>query len=293
MRNSRAIRIACVAALLCMAAPAFAVDGYLAQRFDPAPAGAGWLTQDSLKLSGGLGGAVAVTTGYTRTSAANPGTAPIFSDFARANIGFAATYSRYRLSFDLASPLYVRGSGPSLDIASHPDTILDVRIGLDARIWGDVNGPFRLGAGAQLFVPSADRSDYMSDGTYRGQFRVLAAGDVGQLVYAANVGFHVRPLMGHELVYGAAAGWRLPVGEAQASVVIGAEYNAAQQVGAVAHAMTDALLTGRLELPKKNGQLLRLKIGGGLNADIAGGLGWRAVVGVEIVGLATADTPAD
>ncbi len=293
MRNSRTIRAFCVTALLCVATPAFAADGYLAQRFDPAPAGAGWLTQDSLKLSGGLGGAVALTTGYTHTSAAGLTTAPIFSDFARANIGFAATYSRYRLSFDLASPVYVRGSAPNMDIASHPDTILDVRIGVDARIWGDVNGPFRVGAGAQVFVPSADRSDYMSDGTYRGQLRVLAAGDIGHWVYAANVGLHIRPLMGHELVYGAATGWRLPVGETQAAVVIGAECSAAQQLQAVAHSMTDALLTGRLELPSKNGHLLRLKIGGGLNADISGGLGWRAVIGMEVVGLATADTPAD
>lgn len=64
MRNSRA---SAVIALLCFALPAWADDGYLAQRIDRAAAGSGWLTQDSLQVSGGLGGAVAVTGSYTRS----------------------------------------------------------------------------------------------------------------------------------------------------------------------------------------------------------------------------------
>ncbi len=292
MRNFSAI---VAATLLCAASPAWA-DGYLAQRFEPAPAGAGWMTQDSLKLAGGLGGALAFTTGYRHTP--DEAHATPITDFAIANIGMAATYDRYRLSFDLASPLYVRGpaaDSPRLDIASHPDTTLDVRIALAARLWGDVDGPFRVGASAQLFVPSADQSDYMSDGTYRAQFRALVAGDVGGLVYAAHVGYHARPLFRAEVLAGAAGGWRFALRESRAAVVIGAEGNAAWTGGAVAgsYHTLEGLLGLRYERPGLFGHLLRVKLGGGLGMELGSPVGGRVVVAVEFVGLADEVTEAE
>ncbi len=287
------MRTVCLSALLCCVAwPVFGQQGQLVQRLDAAPAGAIWLTQDSLNLSGGLGGAFALTSGYAR----NPlvvGGAPVITDLATANIGLAVTYSRYRLAFDLASPLYVRGNGtPSLDIASHPDTITDVRIGADARVWGDVGGPIRLGLSAQLFVPSADRTDYMSDGTYRAKFWLKAAGDVSRFSYAASAGYHVRPLLGNELNYGAAAGWRFALGDALTSLVIGPEAFGA--LGPQAQQMWEALLTGRVDLLSGDGHALRFKLGAGVGQrDLAGAAQWRVVAAVEVVGLATAATGSD
>ena len=100
-------------------------------------------------------------------------------------------------------------------MSAGPDILTDVRIGFDARILGDPKGPFRLGAGAQLYVPSAneDPAEYVTDGTVRAMGRVLFAGDVGMLTYAGQLGAHVRPRddsptpgapQGSELLFGAA-----------------------------------------------------------------------------------------
>ncbi len=290
MLNSKRFRAFAVSALLgCLATPARAADGFNAQFLAPAAAGAGWLTQDNLALSGPLGGAVALTTGYAHNPVSS-GSTVVMSDLATANIGFAIHYSRFRLSADLASPLFVRGPGvPSLDIASHPDTITDVRIALDARLWGDVDGPLRLGLGAQLFVPSADRSDYMSDGSYRGQLRVKAAGDVGAVRYAANVGYHVRPLQGDEVVYGAAIGWRLELADALHALVVGPEAFGALNLHS--QQAWEALLAARVELANGPSHVLRFKLGAGAGGgDLPGAAQWRVVAGVEVVGLATAAT---
>ena len=289
-----------------MAGPASAATdpGFLVQRFDAAPAGAGWLTQDNLNLSGGLGGAVSLTTGYAHNPLilhSGSQSLSLVTDQAHANIGFAITYDRYRLSFDLASPLYVRGqsgtlagvdyTAPRLDIASHPDSITDVRIGLDARVFGQVGGPLRLGVGAQLFVPSADQSDYMSDGTYRGLLRVMAAGDIGGFTYAAMLGAHIRPLLGHEMAYGAGAGWRFVLGEATTSLVVGPELFGTTQVTGAGQTALEGLLTGRLEVRDHDGHAVRVKLGvGGGVGQQSGAAEWRAVVGVEVLGLAGAGT---
>ena len=65
---------------------------------------------------------------------------------------------------------------------------------LKARIVGDAHSPFRLGLGAQFFIPSDVRSNYTTDHTYRAMGRVLVAGDVGKFTYAGHVGVHVRGL---------------------------------------------------------------------------------------------------
>src|SRR5262249_10209478 len=153
-----------------------AAQGFAVERFYPSAPGGGFFVMDALDMQGGLGGALGLTVGYAR----NPlqvsdgrRRLPVGSDEAFAAVGAALTYDRFRLYLDLTTPLVIKGqsgtvsgssfTGPSVSPGQSPDTISDTRLGFDARIVGQPGGAFRLGAGAQLLVPSGNRSDYDTD----------------------------------------------------------------------------------------------------------------------------------
>jgi hypothetical protein len=302
-------------------APAEAQEqGFGVERFYPSAPGGGWFVMDDLSLRGGLGGAAALSTGYARdplriTSTDGSQHLNLVSDDAFVDLGFAATYDRWRFYLNFTMPTLVQGEGgtvggrsfaapavpnygsPGVTPSSSPDIISDVRIGIDARILGEPDGPFRLGAGAQLFVPSANEapSEYVTDGTLRAMARLLAAGDVGLLTYAGQVGVHVRPRddspvpespQGSELLFGAAAGAKVPVGGGRTALVVGPEVYGASAFrslfGKGATAL-EALLTARLEGTASDGPQIRVKLGGGggLDADF-GAPEWRLVFGIEV-----------
>jgi len=169
-----------------------AVGGYAVERLVASPAGAGWFALDNLELQGGLGGAAGISFGYakdslTLTSSRSPTALTVVAHEALTDFSFAATYDRFRVSLAFQMPLIVKGqsgvidgyqySGPSLDAGVNPDTMADARLGVDARLWGGVHDAFRLGVGGTLVVQSGQRSFYVTDGTWRGMVRVLAAGD--------------------------------------------------------------------------------------------------------------------
>jgi hypothetical protein len=162
---------------------------------------------DTLKIEGGWGGAALLTSGYEHNPLVVSQAAQhlsVVSDLASLGVAVAITYDRWRLSLDFDSLVAGLGhsgsvdgyqfAAPSVDLSSHPDNLTDVRVGFDARLFGEAGGAFRLGAGAQLYIPSGAQSDYDSDGTFRGMLRVLAAGDVGMFTYAAQLGVHIRPI---------------------------------------------------------------------------------------------------
>jgi hypothetical protein len=218
----------------------------------------------------------------------------------------AATYDRWRVSIDLQAPLVGEGQGgpvggvtfqnPHLDLGTSPDVLGDARFGIDGRLWGAPSGPFRLGASAQLYVPSGNRADYVTDGTYRGMGRVLFAGDVGSLTYAGQLGVHVRPRddastpgspRGSELLFGLAAGGRLALGrEAKTALVIGPEIfgaTAFASLFAPEHTAFEGMLTGRFEGTATDGPQLRVKVGAGAGLDPRfGAPEYRLVVAVEV-----------
>jgi hypothetical protein len=261
---------------------------------------------DDLDLHGGWGGAVELTTGYAHDPldlASGGQRLPVVSDEAFADIGLAVTYDRYRLYADFSSPLAIEGSSgtlggyqftaPTATLGNNPDTISDPRIGFDARILGRPGGLFRLGAGAQLYIPSGALEDYDTDGTFRAMFRLLFAGDAGRWMYAGQLGVHLRPLEdsavpgspdGSELLFGAAAGPRFSVGNKWA-VIVGPEVYGETALRAFFGETTtglEALLTGRFEGTGDGGQL-RVKVGagGGLDPNF-GAPEWRLVLAVEL-----------
>ena len=296
------------------------VQGFSVERFYPSAPGGGWFVMDDVDEHGTLGGVVAMTLGYAHDplrvrSSDGSRRLSVVSDQAFADFGFAVTYDRFRLYLNLDMPLAIEGqsgtvggyafTGPAVDPASNPDTLSDARIGLDARILGSPDSAFRVGAGAQLYVPSGNtcyldptsvnRCDYDTDGTYRAMGRLLFAGDVGAFTYAGQIGIHIRPRddtpapgpQGSELLFGAAGGARIPVfGNGRTALVLGPEVYGATALrslfGTTSTAL-EGLLTARIEGTADDGPQLRFKLGPGVGLDQHfGAPQWRAVIGIEV-----------
>jgi hypothetical protein len=284
-------------------------QGFAVERFYPSAPGGGWFVMDALDMRGGLGGAMELQGGYSMNPLRVTDGAThlaVVSDQAFADFAFAVTYDRWRLYFNFDTPLVIKGqsgtvgntqfTAPSVDLASHPDTLSDARAGLDVRLVGGSNSPFRLGASAQLWVPwGGETGDYDTDGTYRAMLRVLFAGDVGRLTYAGQLGVHIRPLddsatpgspRGSELLFGLAAGARLPVGRRGMVVVVGPELFGEIAFSSFMGTTTtgvEGLLTGRLEGTADDGAQLRFKLGTGAGLDPHfGAPECRIVFGIEL-----------
>lgn len=284
-------------------------QGFAVERFYPSAPGGGWFVMDDLDMRGGIGGAVALTGGYAyKPLVVTDGRTRVgvVTDQAFADVAAAITFERYRLYVNFSHPMIIGGTGgtaggytftpPSVDAGKNPDLITDVRIGYDVRLMGLSRSPYRLGMSAQLFIPNGDRPDYDTDGTFRAMLRVLFAGDVGMYTYAAQIGWHIRPLddsptpgspQGSELLFGAAGGLRLPVTPAGSTVLVaGPEVygeTAVQSFFGRTSTGIEALLTGRVEGTASNGVQARVKLGtgGGLSAHF-GAPEWRVVLSVEV-----------
>ena len=318
MRSSRtSLALALGGLLSALAARAQTpVNGFNAERLYPSAPGAGWFVMDSLDMHGGLGGALSFSARYAhqplRLSSGTGRVTPV-TDSAYGQIGGAITWRAWRFSFGFDFPFAVKGPGATvggyrypavdLDLGSNPDTLSDVRVGVDGRLLGDWDGPFRLGLGAQLWIPSGRAEEYVSDGTYRGMVRLLVAGDVGAFTYAGHVGVHIRPRddggvpgapRGSELLFGAAAGAKLLVTEASRMLLGPEVYGATAFDGFFKSGTTsaEALLSARYEGTGGTGPQLRFKVGGGLGLGSAFGTpSWRLVLAVEVFTHEAASAP--
>jgi OmpA-OmpF porin, OOP family len=296
-------------------------QGFAVDRLYASGPGGGWLVMDTLDLRGGLGGDLSLTTEYAhdplrvRTSSGSQNLT-VVQDEAIADFGFAATYDRFRLYLNLDWPLDVSGNSgvvgsyqftapnsgqpftPSgVNPSTAPDAFADARIGFDARIVGTARSPFRLGAGAQLLVPSPNtpRAEYLTDGDFRGMARILFAGDVGLLGYAGQLGVHIRSLddapipgspEGSELVFGVALGPRFALGRAgKLALVVGPEVFGETAFRNFLGSATglEGLMTGRVEGTADDGAQVRVKLGAGGGLDARFGTPeWRMVFAIEL-----------
>ena len=325
MRSSKPRASVLVSALAVLSMSAGRADaqqqqGFALDRLYLSAPGGGWFVMDTLDMHGGLGGVMSLTTGYAHDPLrVRDGSArlAVVSDEALADFGFAVTYDRFRLYINLDMPLDVAGNSGTVGAyqfmapsAGQPftpsgvnpgtatDAFADGRIGLDARLLGTARSPFRLGAGAQLLIPSPNtfRSEFLSDGTFRAMGRLLFAGDVGLLSYAGHVGVHIRPLddsptpgspQGNEFLFGFAAGPRLAVGKSnEMALVVGPEFfgeTALRSFFGSGATGVEALLTGRLEGTAGDGAQVRVKLGagGGLDARF-GAPEWRIAAAIEL-----------
>jgi hypothetical protein len=283
--------------------------GFAVERFYQSAPGGGWFIMDDLNISGRLGGAISLTSGYARNPLviADPDgkqTVAVVSQQAFLDIGGAVTHDRFRAYIDIPMPLLVSGTSgtlgpyqftaPSVSLGTNPDTVSDPRIGVDVRLLGEPGSLLRVGAGAQLIIPSGSRADYVTDARYRAMFRFLAAGNAGAYSYAGQLGVHVRSLNdapvpgspdGSEFLYGISGGRRFTVPDGW-TVVAGPEIygETAFQSFFSGETGTEALLTGRLE-KTGTGRNLRVKLGVGHALEENFGVPqWRIVFGVEVFG---------
>ena len=281
--------------------------GFATDRLYTSAPGAGWIVMDDLAMHGPLGGTISGAGDYARDPLHLPAgpRANIVSDQGSTRLGVAVTYERFRFYGNLTAPYVSQGNdatvagysytAPHVDLGKNPDTYSDVRLGVDARVLGRDKSPFRLGVSAQLWVPSGEHEDFLTDGTYRAMGRVLAAGEVGSITYAGHLGVHIRPVddaapgapKGSELLFGVAGGPKLSLDAShQTALIVGPEFFGETAFSSFFGHLTTAfegMLTGRIEHATESGPVLRLKaaLGAGLDAEF-GAAEWRTVISFEV-----------
>jgi hypothetical protein len=285
-------------------------EGFAVERLYQSAPGAGWFVMDDLDMSGRLGGAVSLTSGYARNPLVIRGPdgkqkLTVVSEEAFLDIGASITHDRFRGYINFPIPLLLSGTSgtlaqyqftaPSVSVGTSPDSVSDPRMGIDVRLLGEPGRLLRLGVGAQLIFPSGSRADYVTDGKFRAMFRFLAAGDAGLFTYAGQLGVHVRTLNdapvpdspnGSEFLYGISGGRRF-TGSNGWEIVAGPEIFGETAFRAFFNGETgtEALLTGRFEHPSTGGRNLRIKFGlGHALTQNFGAAQWRIVFGVEMFG---------
>jgi outer membrane protein OmpA-like peptidoglycan-associated protein len=130
-----------------------------------------------------------------------------------------ASYALLRaVTFDVDLPFgFQHGEKPTAGGVAFGDptsgAVGDLRLGVRATLYGDVDDPFQLGFGAMLWVPTGSRAAYLSDGTVRSVPMVIAGGATKLLVWSANIGPDLRPHVVYSTIDpGPAIRWGLGVG---------------------------------------------------------------------------------
>jgi OmpA-OmpF porin, OOP family len=175
-----------------------ATTGFALDQFEPSERGSDWFVSDSLDLRGRTRPVVGATAGWAyrpliAISADGTSRGALVSDQATLYLGGTLTVvDRVRFGIDL--PVVVYGTGDSLGSLAATDSFAagDLRLGADARLFGDYGKALTVAAGAQVFLPTGSPGAYASDGAVRLRPRLLAAGELGRFIYAAGVAFEYR-----------------------------------------------------------------------------------------------------
>jgi OOP family OmpA-OmpF porin len=204
-----------------------AQEGFALDRYEPSERGSDWFANESLDLRGHARPSLGFVLDYAHQplvaydSDGNEAATVVQTQFFAHLGGAIVLWDRVRMGLNV--PVLLLGAGdrvitPEGDFATNEGLALgDPRVGADVRIAGMYGSPFSLAIGTQVFIPAGGQDAYVSDGTVRLRPRLMAAGDVGPLTYAGQVGFHYRPHdatfagtdLGSELTFSAAAGVRL------------------------------------------------------------------------------------
>jgi outer membrane protein OmpA-like peptidoglycan-associated protein len=221
---------------LLLAASALSVAGASAQttatgfsldRFNPSERGSEWFVEDSLDLRGDPAAAVGIVgeLGIRPLVIYNPDGStqaiPVHQQLVLHPGASVTLFDRLRLGLDVPVAAYQGGTSGTVDGVSYPAVtsggVGDLRIGADVRLFGVHGDPFTLAAGAQLFIPSGNSTEYLGDNSFHAVLpRVLVAGQIDWFSYAAHLGFHYRGLdttvagasVGSEVLFGVSGGVR-------------------------------------------------------------------------------------
>ncbi len=318
MRNSKMHSTVFVTALLFSSAFALEVGaqeqakGFALNRLYLSAPGGGWFVMDDLSMDGKLGGTVSFTFDHAHNplvvrSADGTRSVSVVSEEQIADVGLSVTSGPFRVYVNLSGPTYMRGNsdvidgrsfaGPRVDLGTEPDTITDMRFGMDARLIGESKSAFSLGVGAQVFVPSGNQSDYVSDGKYRAMLRLLAAGEASGFVYSGQTGVHLRKAqddtpgdpVGSEYLFGLAGGKRFSLSPSTLMTIGPEIYGATAIHSFLKPEATDLewLLTSRITTVENIDRQWTVRLGAGSGfAPRFGAPELRAVLGIELSGSA-------
>jgi hypothetical protein len=132
-------------------------SGFAVERLYQSAPGGGWFVMDDLDMTGRLGGAASITSGYARNPlviTAPDGTQKlaVVSQEAFVDIGGSITHDRFRGYIDIPMPLLVTGTSgtlgpyqftaPSVTLGTNHDTVSDGRIGVTLACWVSLEARF-------------------------------------------------------------------------------------------------------------------------------------------------------
>ena len=283
----------------------FALD-----RFQPAPAGQPFFGVPGPDVLGHADISMMVLGEYarnplvlSRTSSASQTEQPagaVVSDQLFIHIGASISlWSRLSLSADLPIAVVSTGDAPkppgttafvSPSGASAGDLRADARV----RIFGESGGPFQIGLGGYLWLPTGSDTSFTGEGTVRGSPLLLLGGKAGPIVWNASSGVMFRNSArfagtetGYELTYSAGVAAVLLGGKLQ----VGPEmYGSAVLTGSGALAKETTNLEMVLGLKYRNGPWM---VGAALGPGITSGVGTPSVRAILSAGLNLGDRDSD
>ncbi len=227
----RALGVAAFVSAFCLATSAHAqtaARGFGVDRFEPSERGSEWFVLDSLDLRGHMRPAVgAVGSWAYKPFVLYDGEGEVRSTVvehqAVVHLGASlVVWDFVRLGANLPVQVYATGEAGTLRGVTYPapssdQSVGDLRLSADARVFGRYGGPLEAALGVALALPTGSAGSYASDGRARFTPRAHVAGDIGDFAYSAKLGFQYRDRtgtlggapIGSEFVYGAAGGVRL------------------------------------------------------------------------------------
>lgn len=211
VRPNLALPLALFALVASSSQTAHAQDfpGYAANHFNPSERGSRWFVLESLDYTGDGRLAIGAVNDYSyRTLVQYNPDETVRASFLRntftTHLGASFTFAdRVRLGVNV--PIQLFGDGNTAVIGPYTyrgpqesAAVGDVRLGADVRVIGKADDAFRGALGVQVFAPSGSTLAYTGDGEPRVLPRAMVAGEIGPIVYAAQVGVHIR---GREQAY--------------------------------------------------------------------------------------------
>ncbi|MCL2779415.1 MAG: thrombospondin type 3 repeat-containing protein [Polyangiaceae bacterium] len=295
LRLVRLVQFFAVAASMGLASRAYAqsASGFAVSSFEPSERGSDWFAGESLDLRGKIRPALGIVGDYSYRPIVvkNGGSivAEPLKDQVLLHIGGGVTfYDRFRLSLDLPVQVFADGTGAqSLAAPAHEQSIGDLRVGGDVRLVGTYGDPATAAIGLQLWAPTGLRDQYTGDGSVRLRPRVMIAGDVGSVAYAAQLYFgfraHSEEISGSKLGTSLGGVASLGLRVANRRLLVGPEVLAntgLNDLFAKRTSPVEALLGAHYALDSG------VRLGAGVGTGLASGLGApavRALVSVEWV----------
>jgi OOP family OmpA-OmpF porin len=199
-------------------------NGFMLDRYTPAPAGSMWFALDSLDMRGAVRPAFALDADYAYKAlaiySANGSTKNVIVGdqlFLHAAASLVVV-NRLRFAFDLPAAVFQHGGTGTLQGVTYTGpnkpALGDLRLDADLRLFGEYGGPITMALGGQVFLPTGNRSLYTGDGGLQIAPHLLAAGEIGIFAYSASIGFlyhtqnqeYANTPIGGELTMNAAAG---------------------------------------------------------------------------------------